>query len=99
MGEIMIDEVEGALLTDGRCRIFLHPPQSDSHGHGFSQLVDTVAGPFRGTIEAKCYDPRALHYFHQQLRELYQSLKGKAELPGSYENLKVSLEGDAKVSQ
>jgi hypothetical protein len=90
----MMDESDGVLLTDKRSRIFLHPPQPDPHGHGFRQLVDIVAGSFRGTIEAECYDPRALHSFHQQLQELYQSLKGKAELPCSYENLKVSLEGD-----
>jgi hypothetical protein len=41
-------ESDGVLLTDGRSRIFLHPPKPYRGGHGFDQQVNLVGGPFQG---------------------------------------------------
>jgi hypothetical protein len=91
----MIEDVDGVLLTDGQSRIFLHPPEPYPDGHGYHHQVELVGGPFRGTIDASSYQgPGALRSFHQQLVALYQSLRGEAQLPQSYENLKVLLKGD-----
>ena len=93
-GQIMTEEVDGVMLTDGRNRIFLRPPEPYP-GDGFHHQVDLVGGPFQGAIDASSYEgPKALQPFHRQLVALYQSLKGQAELPDSYDNLKVSLSGD-----
>ena len=91
----MDSEVGGVLLTDGRYSILLHPPVSYPDGHGFHQQVDLVGGPFRGSINASSYEgPLTLRSFHEQLVALYDGLAGKAQLPDTYENLKVSLTGD-----
>jgi hypothetical protein len=91
----MTENLDGVLLTDGRSRIFLHPPMPYPDGHGFHHQADVICGPFQGAIEAISYErPIALQVFHRQLVILYRSLKGEAELPSSYENLKVSLTGD-----
>jgi hypothetical protein len=91
----MTGEVDGVLLTDGEYRVFLHPPEPYAGGHGYHHRVDLVGGPFRGSIDASCYEPpTALRSFHRQLLALYQSLQGEARLPHSYENLKLVLKGD-----
>jgi hypothetical protein len=93
----MTEEADGLLLTDGRNRIFFHPPLPYPDGHGFKQQVDLVAGPFQGTISASSYERlRALRPFHQQLVSLHQSLSGEARLPDSYDTIKVSLKGDGR---
>jgi hypothetical protein len=91
----MTDEGEGLLLTDGRCRIFMHPPRPYRDGHGFSHKVDLVGGPFGGSIIASSYaGPQTYGSFHRELLGLYRSLTGEASLPRSYENLRISLKGD-----
>jgi len=88
-------ESDGVLLTDGRSRVFLHPPTPYRDGHGFHHQVDLVGGPFEGSIIATSYEgSRTLGSFHRELVALYRSLKGEAHLPRSYENLRVSLKGD-----
>lgn len=91
----MTNDVNGVLLTDGRNRIFLHPPKLYPGGHGFTHQVDLVFGPFQGSFETSSYEgPMALQTFYEQLNALYGSLRGEARLPDSYENLKVYLSGD-----
>ena len=91
----MDSESGGILLTDGRCSILLHPPVPYPDGYGFLQKVDLVGGPFRGSIDASSFEgPLTLRSFHEQLVALYEGLVGKAQLPNTYENLKVTLTGD-----
>src|SRR4051812_41751298 len=91
----MTSEAEGLLLTDGGHSVFLHPPVRYADGYGFSQRVDLVAGPFRGSIDVSSYQgPRALGSFHEQLLALYKSLAGEAKLPDTYDSLKIALTGD-----
>src|ERR1700739_2746859 len=91
----MTEELDGVLLTDGRSRILLHPPEPYPGGHGFHHQVDLVGGPFQGVIDALSYEgPIALRSFHQQLVEPYQNLIGEVCLPNCYENLRLSLKGD-----
>ena len=91
----MTGVVDSVLLTDVRSRVLLHPPEACADGHGFLHHVDLVGGPFHGTIDASSYvGPRALVVFHQELVALYESLKGEAHLPNTYENLRMSLKGD-----
>ena len=91
----MTEDANGVLITDGQNRIFLHPPEPYPDGHGFSQQVELVAGPFRGAIETSSYDgPIALQLFHERLIELCQTLRGEARLPDTYDTIKIVLRGD-----
>jgi hypothetical protein len=91
----MTEVSDGILLTDGRSRIFLHPPQLYPGRHGLHHRVDLVGGPFQGSIIASSYEGgRAFCSFHQELLALYDTLSGEAHLPRSYENLRISLRGD-----
>jgi len=91
----MTDEGKGLLLTDGQSRIFMHPPVPYRDGSGLSHKVDLVGGPFGGSIIASSYaGPQTYRSFHRELLELYRNLNGEANLPQSYENLRVSLTGD-----
>jgi hypothetical protein len=91
----MTKEGDGVLITDGRSRIFLHPPDPSRDPHGLQHQVDLVGGPFQGCIIASSYEgPRTFSSFHRELVALYRSLNGEAHLPRSYENLRVSLKGD-----
>jgi len=85
-------KAEGVLIADGRSSIFLHPPIAASDRHRYHHLVELVAGPFQGTIDAECYSNN-LSQFQNELIGLYRSLKGMAPLD-TYENLALSLEGD-----
>jgi|SRR5580658_5015862 hypothetical protein len=91
----MTEDIEGVLFTDGRDRVFLHPPKSYPDGHGFHHLIDIVSGPFQGTVETSSYEKlTAFVRFREELAVLYEKLKGEAHLPHSYENAKLSVRGD-----
>lgn len=91
----MTDDERGVLLSDGRSSIFLYPPTTYPDGHGYHHRVDLVAGPCRGTIDAKSYAPiGALRQFRDELIALHRSLTGAAQLSVAYENLKMILKGD-----
>ena len=83
------------LFTDGKDKVFFHPPETYSDGHGFHHLIEIVSGPFRGVVKASSYDGlAALKPFRQELAALYESLKGEAHLPRSYDNAWLSVKGD-----
>jgi hypothetical protein len=91
----MTEEARGVLFTDGKDSVLFHPPETYSDGHGFRHQVDIISGPFRGAIIASSYAGlEALAEFRLQLQGLYESLKGEAKLPGSYENIRMSVKGD-----
>jgi hypothetical protein len=94
----MTRQTDGILISEGQNRVFLHPPELyPGSGSGFHHLVELVGGPFQGIIDAVSYErPTGLRPFHRQLVALYQSLAGEAQLPHSYENLKLSLRGDGR---
>jgi hypothetical protein len=86
---------EGVLLSDGSSRVFIHPPEIYGNDLGFRHLVDLVAGPFQGTVEASSYSSKAvIQSFHRDLIALHHTLRGKVELPNTYDSFKMSLEGD-----
>jgi len=93
----MTGDAGPVLLTDGRSRVELHPPQPYPDGVGFHHQVNLSAGPFNGIIDASSYESvPALQAFHDQLVTLYNTLVGEARLPESYENLQLKLRGDGR---
>ena len=93
-----MDAVQGILFTDGLDRIFLHPPEVYSDGHGFHHDVEIVSGPFAGRFKASSYEDKAAFFrrLRRDLISLYEALSGEASLGSSYENLKLSLKGDGR---
>jgi len=86
---------DGVLITDGRSSVFIHPPQPYPDNVGYHHQVDLVGGPFRGSINASCYENViALRHFSSQVVTLYRNLKGEAVLSNAYDNFKLSLKGD-----
>lgn len=91
----MSDDSFGVLLTDGRSRVFLHPPKRYPDSSGFSHQVDLVGGPFAGSILAESYyDLEGFMSFHEDLLQLYRTLSGVVHLAEGYENFSLSLKGD-----
>lgn len=87
-------EINGVLFSDGGYSVVLHRPVPYPDGHGYRHRIDLIAGPFQGTIDATAYvNVAALNRFHDALVDLYQNLKGDAQLTG-YENFTLSLKGD-----
>jgi hypothetical protein len=83
-------------FAQGDYKVLLHEPKSYSDWSGYHHLVELVAGPFRGIIDAESYGGiAALTRFHDALVQLYQSLSGEAVLDW-YENFSLRLVGDGR---
>ncbi|HEV2675759.1 MAG TPA: hypothetical protein VGV37_14535 [Aliidongia sp.] len=89
----MTEDLAGALLTDGHCRVFLHPPQFYPNSPGYHHHIDLVGGPFKGTIDASAWQ-NWMGQFRDDLATLYETLQGEARLPDVYENFWMVLRGD-----
>ena len=67
----MNDDVDGVLITDGRCRVFLHPPNVYADDVGFPHQVDFVGGPFSGSLLAESwYSKNIFCVFRDDLAKL-----------------------------
>jgi hypothetical protein len=83
-------------FAEGDYKVLLHEPELYSDGGGHHVLVELVAGPFRGTIDAQTYvGVAALSRFCDAPVQLYQSLSGEAVLDW-YENFSLRLIGDGR---
>ncbi|MDZ5647220.1 hypothetical protein [Nitrospirillum sp. BR 11828] len=85
------------IFSDGRSSVTLHPPVADPDGHGFDLKVDLVGGPFAGSIQATTY--LSLHAwagFHDDVKRLHKSLKGKASTDTWFSNFTIALQGDGR---
>jgi hypothetical protein len=87
----MSDEIDPAVLSDGRCRLALHRPRAFPQD-GLEHLVTAAAGPFEGKLTAVAW-LNSYAKFCDDLEALHHRLTGEAVLQG-YENLELRLHGD-----